>query len=140
MGHWAQKCPSWDKPKTACYKCQQLGKWATLCPLIQRDQGPEAATQMTAKTEEGPSSWPQYNRSTSPEWSQEHKCMWQVSQPFSYSVGGPPICLDFLLWTFLFIELHHHGSHRQTIQQAFYYIPLLCLGGIWILPQFFTNA
>lgn len=54
MGHWAQKCPSWDKPKTACYKCQQLGNWAAICPLIQRDQGPEAPTQMTAQDWGGP--------------------------------------------------------------------------------------
>ena len=29
--HWAKECPNSDKsPKTACYKCHQLGLWATL--------------------------------------------------------------------------------------------------------------
>ena len=40
------------------------------------------------KTEEGPSSWPQYNRFTSLEWSQEHKWMWQVVNHFLTQLGA----------------------------------------------------
>ena len=31
-GHWATECPNRDmSPKTACYKCHQLGLWMALC-------------------------------------------------------------------------------------------------------------
>lgn len=108
-----------------------------LDPKRPRTRGP---AQVTAQDWGGPLQLALYNRFTSLEWSQEHKWMWQVSQSFSYSVGGQIL---FVLTSFsgpFFIDLHHHGSHRQAIQQAFYYTPLLCLGGIWIFPQFFTNA
>ena len=37
MGHWAKECPNCGKsPKTACYKCHQLGHWVTLYPWCPR--------------------------------------------------------------------------------------------------------
>lgn len=116
-----------DKPKTACYKCQQLGNWTALCPLIQRDQDQRLLPRWLPKDWGGPLSWPQYNRFTSLEWSQEHKWMWQVSQSFSYSSWGA----TYLSWLpSLDPSLHRPAPSREP--QASHSnrpstIPLFCV-------------
>ena len=41
--HWVKDCLNRDKsPKTACYKCHQLGEWVALCP-----QDPRASRSST---------------------------------------------------------------------------------------------
>ena len=64
--------------------------WDTGQPHAPQSKGTEDQRLLLRlpKTEEGPSSWPQYNRFTSLEWSQEHKWMWQVVNHFLTQLGG----------------------------------------------------
>lgn len=129
-GHWAQKCPYWDKPpKTACYQCYQLEHWVGPLRLNLKGRGPVTATQ---------------------DWGDPL----QLTQIQEINITGlePRVQMDVVGRSTIFlldagatcsVLTSFSGpcsSQSCTIVGRLLLIPLLCLGGIWILPQFFTYA
>lgn len=80
-----------QQKQSSSYKFGQRGTGLLSVPWPKGDQGYQQPPRWLPKNEKAPSSWPHLWASTSPNWTQGCKWLWQVGQLFSYLIIWPPI-------------------------------------------------
>ena len=87
VGHWVKEFPNHGKPsETACYKCHQLGLWATLCPWDPRTLRSSAKPSLMMALKGGTAHTSQPTCHGWPSRSSRQGCnwMWQVALNISW--------------------------------------------------------